>query len=396
MDRIIYHIEYAKNGDIAWSWWEICMLENIKYFLSKWERNIILTTNNGKKVFEKWWLLESELLQYNVIKTDDPRTYIKLLLNYFKRVFLAKKQINKIIINDNDIIYCHSDFFPNSIPMYFLSKKNNKSKLFFYFHMKYPSIFKWYIGEFIWKYSFPKLNMIYLKLNQLLYLKIIKKINRGTIISVNPYYWSYISKFFNNRKIKIYFLRIFWWINYKIIKNDKKVYDLAWLWRFHKQKWIDELFEIAKILKEQKENIKIVVIWWWWIDVENEFKENIKKYDLEGNILYEWFINWNKKFEILSQAKLFLMTSYFEWRPITIIEAMKLGLPVLSYDLPVYWVYDKWIIKVPLLDNQKIVEKIIKILDNEDFYKEKSNEALDFSKNYSWDETWREIYNLIK
>jgi len=142
--RTIYHIEYAKNGDIAASWWEICMLENIKYFVSKWEKNIILTTQNGKKAFIKWWLVESELLAYHIIETKDPRTLVALLINYFSRVFLAKNAISKMNINDDDIIFCHSDFFPNSLPLYFLSKKNKNAKILFYFHMKYPSIFRWY------------------------------------------------------------------------------------------------------------------------------------------------------------------------------------------------------------------------------------------------------------
>lgn len=394
--RVIYHIEYSKNWNIAWSWGEICMLENIKYFISKWEKNVILTTENWKKAFESWGLKESNLLEYKIIKTDDPRTHFKLLLNYIKRVFLAKKQIKELLINDNDILICHSDFFPNSIPLYFLSKNNKRAQFFYYFHTKYPSIFKWFEWEFIWKYTFPKVNMIYLKLSQILYLIIIKKINRWFVLVVNPCFKNYICDFLRKTNVKAHFFKIFWWVKEKVIFNDKKIYDLVWLWRFQKLKWIYEIFEIISLLKKEKSDIKIAVIWWWGDEVEKDFINKINESNLQDNIFYKWFINWAEKFKILSQSNIFLMTSYFEWRPITIIEAMKIWLPVVAYDLPVYWIYDKWIIKVPILNNNDMSFQILKLLNDKHLLSEKSIEALDFSKNYSWENTWEEIYNLFK
>ncbi len=393
--RIIYHIEYAKNWNIAWSWWEICMLENINFFISQWEKNIVLTTENWKKAFENWGLIESDLLEYKTIKTDDPRTHFKLLFNYLKRVFLAKKDIRSLVINDEDIIICHSDFFPNSIPLYFLSKKNKNANFFYYFHTKYPSIFKGFEWEFIWKYTIPKINMIYLKLSQIFYLNLIKKINSWLILVVNPCFESYISWFFKKSKVKYHFFKIFWWVKENVSIHNQKIYDLVWLGRFQKLKWIYELFEIVMLLKKEKNNIKIAVIWGGSPEVENNFIKKVNELNLQDNIIYKGFINWNEKFKILSQSKIFLMTSYFEGRPITIIEAMKIGLPVISYDLPVYWVYNKWIIKVPILDNKKITLEILNLLDNEKNMIALEKESLDFSSNYSWENTGKEIYNLF-
>lgn len=394
MERIIYHIEYAKNWEVAASWWEICMLENIKYFISKEEKNILLTTEKWKKAFINWWLKESEFLKYDVIKTDDPSSMVRLLLNYFKRVFLAKRQIKKLKINDNDIIICHSDFFPNSLPLYFLSK-NNKSKIFYYFHMKYPSIFKWYEWEFIWKYSFPKLWMIYLKLSQLLYFFIMKKINRWIILSVNSFYQKYLIEKFKFFNIKTYTIKKYSGINIPNMSTNNKKYDCLWIWRFHKQKWIKELISIVKIIKKRKNDIRVVVMWWWNKKIEKEFINDIHINWLEKNIIYKWFICWDEKYEYIAKSKIFLMTSYFESFGQVNLEAMKFWLPVVAYDLPVFSLFEKGMKKVKILNNKIFAEEVYKLLNDINLYNNESKNALNFSNKFSWDKTWDEIYNLI-
>lgn len=166
--------------------------------------------------------------------------------------------------------------------------------------------------------------------------------------------------------------------------------------RFQDLKWVKEIFDIAQHLKKKKSNIKIVVIGGGNQESENEFRENIKKFWLENNIDYKWFLNGKERFEIISSAKIFMMTSYFEGRPISMLESLKIWTPIVSYDLPVYELYDKGIIKVNILDNEIFSEKILEILENDDLYKKLSEDAMNFSKNYSWENTGKEIYNLIK
>lgn len=394
--RTIYHIEYAKNGDIAASWWEVCMLENINFLLSQWEKNCILTTEKWKKAFLDWWLKETELLSFITIDSEDPSSRLQLLLNYFKRLFLAKKSIESINFTDNDIVFCHSDFFPNSIPLYWIFKKNKNLQFFYFFHVQAPRLFYGFKWEFLNKIHFPNIFFLYYKLNQWLYIFLINLIRSGNIIVVNPYYKNFLEKNIN-KNINKYYLKVFWWVSdlrtdYEILKK----YDCVWMGRFQDLKWVKEIFDIAQHLKKKKSNIKIVVIGGGNQESENEFRENIKKFWLENNIDYKWFLNGKERFEIISSAKIFMMTSYFEGRPISMLESLKIWTPIVSYDLPVYELYDKGIIKVNILDNEIFSEKILEILENDDLYKKLSEDAMNFSKNYSWENTGKEIYNLIK
>ena len=66
------------------------------------------------------------------------------------------------------------------------------------------------------------------------------------------------------------------------------------------------------------------------------------------------------------------------------------------YDLPVYWVYNKGVKKVWILNNDQFSKEVCRLLENEALYNKLSIEAKDFSKEYSWENTGKEIYNLLK
>lgn len=149
-------------------------------------------------------------------------------------------------------------------------------------------------------------------------------------------------------------------------------------------------------LKKRKKDLKVLVIGGGSKESELEFTENVRMLDLEDNIDYKGFLNGKERFEILSQAKIFLMTSYFEWRPIVMLELLKLWIPIVSYDLPVYWVYNKGVKKVWILNNDQFSKEVCCLLENEALYNKLSIEAKEFSKDYSWENTGEEIYNLMK
>ena len=122
---------------------------------------------------------------------------------------------------------------------------------------------------------------------------------------------------------------------------------------------------------------------------ESISKDNLPDFPVKG------FINGKERFEIMSQAKVFLMTSYFESYGLVNIEAMKLWLPVVAYKLPVFWVFKKWMIKVPILDNDAFSQEVLRLLENEEKYNHYSQEAREFSQDYSWENTGKEIYEII-
>ena len=58
--------------------------------------------------------------------------------------------------------------------------------------------------------------------------------------------------------------------------------------------------------------------------------ETIKKYELENIVFFEGWVGGEKKIELLNWADLYILPSFNEGLPISILEAMSYGLPIIS------------------------------------------------------------------
>ncbi len=61
-----------------------------------------------------------------------------------------------------------------------------------------------------------------------------------------------------------------------------------------------------------------------------EFKAQVQAYELEDLVIYEGFVSGERKVELLNQADLYILPSYAEGLPISILEAMSYAKPILS------------------------------------------------------------------
>lgn len=389
MKTKIYHIGFTKS-ETGVSGGEVFMLEIIKCFKAKRLKNVLLTTKEGKEMCQKLGFPKSEFLEYKTIKSYQGH---HIFISYILRAINAVKLIKNIKIKDSDILFCHSDFFPDSVPFYFLARKNKNTRLFYWFHSKAPGIFKGYEGQFTNKYQFPKLNLIYRKIDQALYRK--STFERGVVLNVNPYYEYYLKKRYSNNLVHT--IKKFGGIIDvpREYFEEKKIYDLCWMGRFHSQKGLFELLEIVNLLRNKKKNIRAVVLGGGDDKIKKIFLKKIKENHLTNNIDYKGFISGTERYKYIQQARIFLMTSVYENLGTVNLEAMKCGLPIVAYNLPTFKMYNKGMIKIPILNNKRFVEEIIKLLINKEYYNKIIRKALKFSDEICCEKTGEEIYNLI-
>ena len=96
-------------------------------------------------------------------------------------------------------------------------------------------------------------------------------------------------------------------------------------------KGFDLLIEAFRLYSQKEEN--------WILDIvgegdfEFEYKELIKKYNLEKRIIIHPFTNQIQKY--YSNAQIFVLSSRWEGMPLVLVEAMSHGLPIVTSDLPV-------------------------------------------------------------
>lgn len=370
---------------------EVIFLGIVRYLarFSDFEQ-IIYTSESGRDLYSKKLGEDGKKIDYVVIgekKFEQIHEYVAYYLRIFQSLFKLKKFSNE---NEN-IILSHEEFLPTSIYSLILKKLNKKARWFAFIHMLSPSICKGFEGEYTNRYKVPSLRIIRYKFEQWLFFRIVKN-NTEKVITVNPCYGEVIKKLVPNP----YVLKVY---SGEEVELDKGVYekefDICFMGRFHEQKGLFELVDILKRLKEKKFNIKLVLLGGGVKRVEKRFFDLIKQYDLENNTKFFGYVTGEEKFEILKKSKVFVFPSYYESFGQVALEALRCGLPVVAYDLPPFVVFTGGVVKVPALDNKKMADEILKILDDKTYYEKLRKEGFEFCTEYTWDKTADEVYKLL-
>lgn len=104
-----------------------------------------------------------------------------------------------------------------------------------------------------------------------------------------------------------------------------------------------------------------------------------------------------EKFVLLKSAKIFLYPSYYESFGIVIAEAMACGLPIVTWDLPIYeQIYETNILRVPIDDIEQFAEIVIRLLDNKELRNSLGSKGEKFIQKYDWDTIAEKELKLIK
>lgn len=108
--------------------------------------------------------------------------------------------------------------------------------------------------------------------------------------------------------------------------KNKYNYDLVFLGRLTYQKNPERLIEIMKDIVKNHNSIKLAIIGEG--ELKETLKEMIKSNKLEKNVEMLGFLK--NPYKILSETKFLILTSRFEGTPMVALEAMALGIPVIS------------------------------------------------------------------
>ena len=103
-------------------------------------------------------------------------------------------------------------------------------------------------------------------------------------------------------------------------------YDVVYVGRLTPQKNPQRLMKVFRLMKEKKPDIKIAVVGTG--DLEAETKALAKEYDLLNNVSFRGFMP--NPLKLLYDSKVMIMTSRFEGTPMCALEAMALGVPIVS------------------------------------------------------------------
>lgn len=108
--------------------------------------------------------------------------------------------------------------------------------------------------------------------------------------------------------------------------NKEYNYDVAYVGRLTEQKDPARLILVLDKLISKYQNIKIVIVGKG--NLEEATKKLVIKHGLEKNIKFTGFME--NPLKLLKDSKVMIMTSKYEGLPMTVLEAMALGVPIVS------------------------------------------------------------------
>ncbi len=131
--------------------------------------------------------------------------------------------------------------------------------------------------------------------------------------------------------------KLFWHnypINIPTIKSDpQKKYDIAFFARVTKNKGIEDLIEATRILKERNIDLSVIVIGDGSKSYLEFLKNKIAKYKLESNYDFQGFKKQEEAYELLGKSHLYVIPTYHDIIPGTLIENMFLKIPSIAYNV---------------------------------------------------------------
>ncbi len=175
--------------------------------------------------------------------------------------------------------------------------------------------------------------------------------------------------------------------------NKKRHNVVVYVGREKKYKQLDHLIKAFRIVKDKIPDAELIIAG------RGNFltvKELSNKLNLKLDIYSE--INENQKLDMLQKANVFVTPSMKEGWGLTVIEANRCGTPAIAYN--VSGLRDsirnnETGILVDPGNIEELAKAIIKILRDDDFQKQLSNNAFKWSKNFDWNKSTEEFEKII-
>jgi glycosyltransferase involved in cell wall biosynthesis len=172
---------------------------------------------------------------------------------------------------------------------------------------------------------------------------------------------------------------------------------LTYVGRIKKYKNIDMLIRAIPLIKKDISNIKLII--GGKGDNLQQLKNLVKKLGLENEIEFTGFLSETEKAKLMAKAWLFVTMAEKEGWGITIIEANAVNTPAIGSDVPGLRDSIRDGITghlVPLGDINKLSQKIKSVIMKKSELEEMSNNAHEWSKNFTWDISSNLFLNKIE
>jgi glycosyltransferase involved in cell wall biosynthesis len=215
------------------------------------------------------------------------------------------------------------------------------------------------------------------------------------IITLSPFWKNWMEK--NTEQSNIVYIP-----NSVFIPTPKKKYQkiynqILFLGLIKKEKGIYDLIQALSLLKKNNNSFILKI---GGVGETESLKELINQNNLSDNVkLLGWITDDNKEKELL-QSSIFVLPSYYECMPISILEAMSFGIPTIATDVggipeQISDGIEGYLIKPG--DINGLYNHLVTLLNDQKIYKQMSDSSLSkFNHNFSIPKIIPQIEQIYK
>lgn len=180
--------------------------------------------------------------------------------------------------------------------------------------------------------------------------------------------------------------------------NREKYPTIIFLGRVSKSKGIEDVIAIMNKLSAKYE-IKMLICGRQEPFYRKELYETIRKNNLDSKITFFDYVTEEEKFNLLGRSWILIHPSKTEGWGINVIEANSMGVPAVGYNVP--GLQDSIQNgRTGLLAKENsingLIEMIERLIVDTKLYNQLSKEAIQWSKNFTWEKTGEKTWKILK
>lgn len=160
------------------------------------------------------------------------------------------------------------------------------------------------------------------------------------------------------------------------------------------------VFDLLKVLASGREDFRHKVKFTiGGIGEVERLEKAISDNQFNGDVSFAGWVNGTKKAELLNNCDVYVLPSYFEALPISILEAMSYGKPVISTNVGgipeiVKPGFNGWLFQPG--DHQALNNILVEAMENKELLKQYGNNSLSISKKYTPESVFQSLNDLYK
>jgi glycosyltransferase involved in cell wall biosynthesis len=292
------------------------------------------------------------------------------------------------------LLYSASSFWPDVLPGVVVKQNTPRMPWIGSAYLVFPSPLKGFEHAYNNKYRFPAFDTITASFfyQQLTLYLIRRKADKCLITNI----W-------DRRQVQLPPERtfaVYGGIDLDLLSVNRsyrtKEFDGCFVGRLHPQKGLIELIHIWAHVCQERPAAQLAVIGKGNEHYERTLKEEARKLHLENNIHWLGFMDGGEKVKVLRRSRVFLHPAIYDNSGMAACEAMAVGIPAVSFDLPPLRIaYPKGMLKAPIGDIAGFARRVLQLLADAELYKKTRQDAIELSAQWDWDIKAEQILHFL-